>query len=33
LFAAKSQSRVYLGDVALQAACLPSWFVHWPSEV
>jgi hypothetical protein len=32
LFAAKSQSVVYLGDVALQAACLPSWFVHWPSE-
>jgi hypothetical protein len=32
LFAAKSQSRVYLGDVALQAACLPSWFLHWPSE-
>jgi hypothetical protein len=29
LFAARTQSRVYLGDVVLQAICLPSWFVPW----
>lgn len=29
VFAAKTQSRLYLGDLVLHAACLPSWFVPW----
>jgi len=29
MFAARTQSRVYLGDVVLQAACVPAWFVRW----
>ena len=29
VFAATSQSRVYLGDVVGQAACVPAWFVPW----
>lgn len=31
VFAAKTQSRLYLGDLVLHAACLPSWFVPWES--
>jgi hypothetical protein len=29
MFAASTQSRVYLGDVVLQAACVPAWFLRW----
>ncbi len=29
MFAARTQSRVYLADVVLQAACVPAWFVRW----
>lgn len=29
LYAAATRSRVYLGDVAFQAACLPAWLVRW----
>jgi hypothetical protein len=32
MFAATSQSRVYLGDVLGQAALLPAWFVPWASR-
>ena len=32
LFAAKNQSSVYLGDVAVQAASLPSWFIPWTND-
>lgn len=32
VYAARTQSRVYLGDVVLQAACLPAWFTAWPSS-
>jgi hypothetical protein len=28
-YAAATQSRMYLGDVVVQAACLPAWFVPW----
>jgi hypothetical protein len=31
MFASRTQSRVYLGDVVLQTACLPAWFVPWTS--
>ncbi|MDQ3671977.1 MAG: hypothetical protein M3364_06015 [Actinomycetota bacterium] len=31
-YAAVNQSRLYLGDVVVQAALLPSWFVSWSSE-
>lgn len=32
VYAAKTQSRVYAGDVVLQAVCLPAWFVPWSSR-
>lgn len=32
VFAATSQSRVYLGDVVGQVAFLPAWFVPWASR-
>jgi hypothetical protein len=32
VFAAKTQSRVYAGDVVVQAACFPAWFVPWSSR-
>jgi hypothetical protein len=32
VFAARTQSRMYLGDVVLQAACLPAWIVPWESS-
>jgi hypothetical protein len=32
VYAAASGSRIYLGDAALQAACLPSWLRPWDDE-
>jgi hypothetical protein len=32
LYAARNESRLYLGDVVVQAAGLPSWFIRWRSE-
>lgn len=29
VYAATRKSRVYLGDVAVQALCLPAWLVRW----
>jgi len=31
-YAARNQSRLYLGDVVMQAAVVPSWFMPWRSE-
>ena len=31
-YAARNESRLYLGDVAAQAASLPAWFIKWGSE-
>ena len=31
-YAARNQSRIYLGDVAMQAICLPAWFASWPAQ-
>jgi hypothetical protein len=28
-YAARNESRLYLGDVVVQAAGLPSWFMRW----
>ena len=32
LHAARRQSRLYLGDVVVQVACLPSWFLPWDAK-
>lgn len=35
VYAAATRSRVYLGDIVFQAACLPAWLASWegPSGV
>lgn len=29
VYAAATRSRIYLGDVAFQAACVPAWLTSW----